>query len=140
MMRHTSRFTSPVVTGSVVRGISEGPSGRGSYTTDWSGIYEGIRLSEWTGEPVHFFRDGIIGETPQHCFTIPVSHFQSALFAWGHGACAGTFTFHERLPAATVFACGCCGQHRVAQDDPEASRRAMAGLADLLIEAAEEAE
>lgn len=65
------------------------------------------------------------------------ARIHGALFAWAHGHCPGTFTFLERLPAATVFACGTCGQHRVAQDNPEASRRAMAGLAGLLIEAIE---
>jgi hypothetical protein len=65
------------------------------------------------------------------------ARIHGALFAWAHGDCAGTFTFHERMPAATVFACGTCGQHRVAQDDPQASDRAMAGLAELLTDAAD---
>jgi len=77
-MSHTSKFTSPAVVGSVVTGMSEGTTRRRPYSTGWSGIYEGVRPSDWTGEPVHFFRDGIIGETPQRCFAFPVSQFEDA--------------------------------------------------------------
>lgn len=37
------------------------------------GVYQGIRRSDWTGEPVHFFKDGYIGVTPQTSFAIPVA-------------------------------------------------------------------
>jgi hypothetical protein len=65
---------------------------------------------------------------------------------WGHGVntpmgpdCDGEFRFLERLPHATVFACK-CGRHLVAQDDEEAAERAMAALADALVERADEIE
>jgi hypothetical protein len=51
-------------------------------------------------------------------------------------SCPGRFAYHERLPHADVYACGVCGQHRVEQDDPARHSAAMAGLADLLIDAA----
>jgi hypothetical protein len=75
---HTSKFTSPPVVGAVVTGVSEGTAGlrRRPYSTAWSGIYEGVRPSDHTGEPVHFFSDGIIGVTPQRCFAFPVSQFK----------------------------------------------------------------
>lgn len=62
----------------------------------------------------------------------------AALFAWAHGDCPGLFAFHERLPRATVYACPVCGQHRVAQDDPDAHNRAIAALAGALAGAAED--
>src|ERR1051325_10411900 len=60
----------------------------------------------------------------------------AGLFAGAHKDCRGRFEFHERLPAATVYACGTCGQHRVTQDDPEAHSAAMAALAEYLTDAA----
>jgi hypothetical protein len=74
---NTARFTSPLIIGAVVTGISEGTTTKGRllYSTKWSGIYDGVQPSQWTCEPVHAFHDGIIGETPQHSFTMPVSHF-----------------------------------------------------------------
>ena len=79
-MKHISEFTSAPVIGSVVHGISRGFSTREYllYETEWSGIYEGIRDSEWVEDGagrVYCFRDGIIGTTPQKCFAMPVSHF-----------------------------------------------------------------
>jgi hypothetical protein len=71
LYRHTSRFTRPPVVGSVVTGVSKGHS----YLTEWSGIYDGIKTSEWTGEPVHSFREGYLGVTYQEVFQIPVSQF-----------------------------------------------------------------
>jgi hypothetical protein len=77
MTTHTSRFTSPVVEGRVVSGISEGTieSGHLKYRTEWSGIYEGIRPAESNGEPMHCFRDGVSGHTLAAAFAIPVSQF-----------------------------------------------------------------
>jgi hypothetical protein len=79
-MRHTSRFTSPPVIGQFAEGTSEGPTKGGPpYSTSWSGIYGGIRPSEFTGgEPVHFFRNGLMGDTPQGRFGLPVSQFTTS--------------------------------------------------------------
>jgi hypothetical protein len=79
-MRHTSRFTSPPVIGQFAEGTSEGPTKGGPpYSTSWSGIYGGIRPSEFTGgEPVHFFRNGLVGDTPQGRFGLPVSQFTTS--------------------------------------------------------------
>lgn len=146
-MKHAAEFDAYPVIGKAASGVSRGTThgGRRTYETRWSGVYEGVRPSEWTGEPVHCFGAGIIGETPQGCFAIPVAQVirepasaeEEALFCWGHQDCAGSFAFYERLPAATVYACVTCGQHRVAQDDPEVHGRAMSWLADSLIGAAD---
>jgi hypothetical protein len=69
MSNHHRFFTSPVVVGEAVTGYSTGPG----YRTAFSGVYEGVQVSEWDGEPVHFFRDGIIGDTAQGVFTFPVA-------------------------------------------------------------------
>ena len=58
---HTFTVLSPLVVGTRVVGV------------DFSGVYQGVRASEWDGEPVHFFTDGIIGTTPQGCFAFPVA-------------------------------------------------------------------
>jgi hypothetical protein len=72
---HTSEFTGPLTVGEPASGISRGTTPR-AYATAWSGIYQGIRESEWVpGELVHWFTDGIIGETPQRCFAMPLSQF-----------------------------------------------------------------
>ena len=73
---HTSEFTSPVVIGEKVTGVSRGVTDGKSYVTEWSGVYQGVHDSEWeTGTKEHFFAPGIIGETPQGCFAIPVRQF-----------------------------------------------------------------
>jgi hypothetical protein len=75
-MSHHAEFTSAVFVGAQVTGVSSGTNEDGQpYRTVWSGKYEGIHESEWTGEPVHYFTGGIIGSTPQGCFAIPVSQF-----------------------------------------------------------------
>jgi hypothetical protein len=76
-MKHTARFTSPLTVGSFVTGISEGITSKGktAYSTEWSGIYAGVQISEWDGKPAHSFRNGIIDVTPQRVFQIPVSRF-----------------------------------------------------------------
>lgn len=144
--QHTSEFDAFPVVGQRASGISRGTVGRRRYETRWSGIYEGVQASEWTGEPVHAFRDGIIGDTPQGHFAVPLANFarepvtaeEARVFAIpGHEDCPGRFAFYERLPHATVFACPQCGQHRVAQDDPAAHAKTMGALADALIDAAE---
>jgi hypothetical protein len=67
----------------------------------------------------------------------------TGLFTWAHSdpalsdPCPGRFEYLERLPAATVYACPTCGQHRVQQDDPAAHSALMAGLADALLDAAD---
>lgn len=38
-----------------------------------SGIFQGVKISEWDGSEVFCFTDGIIGETPQGIFQFPVS-------------------------------------------------------------------
>ncbi len=77
MTTHISEFTSAVVVGAIVTGVSRGTAsnGRRMYETTWSGTYMGVQTSEWTGSPVHVFTDGIIGETPQKIFATPVSQF-----------------------------------------------------------------
>lgn len=73
MTTKTCRFisnTAPAF-GERVTGVSEGPG----YRTEWEGVYEGVKPSEHDGEPVHFFRDGHIGGTPQGCFALPVTNF-----------------------------------------------------------------
>lgn len=93
--KHTSMFTSPVTVGAVVTGISKGTTAKGRrYSTEWSGIYDGIKPSEWTGKPDHWFHDGIIGQTPQTCFAMPVSHFP--------------VTADEPAPSLTTW-CKTCG-------------------------------
>lgn len=78
-MTHSSRFTSDPVVGQHVTGVSTGRRGsRVKYTTEWSGVYQGIKSSEWDGTPVHFFSDGVVGTTPQRCFTLPVDRFDTS--------------------------------------------------------------
>lgn len=43
------------------------------YGTEGGGTYNGVRLSEWDGEEVHFFTDGYIGDTPQRWFSFGVN-------------------------------------------------------------------
>lgn len=71
-MRTVSRFDSEPVVGERVSGTSEGPDVGISH---WRGVYQGVRPSEWDGEPVHVFTDGDINGTPQTCFTLPVDRF-----------------------------------------------------------------
>lgn len=79
-MQHISFFSAPPVVGQPAAGSSMGiaKNGRVTYKTEWSGIYAGIRPSEHTGEPVHFFRDGQIGGIPQTCFAFPVAQERAA--------------------------------------------------------------
>lgn len=67
-------FLTPPVVGDFVGGVSEGPGWR----TVWSGVYQGVRPSEHTGEPVHLFADGTIGLIPQRTFALPVEQFPDA--------------------------------------------------------------
>jgi hypothetical protein len=39
--------------------------------TTSSGTYQGVVVSEWDGEPIHFFTDGEIGGAAQDCFGHP---------------------------------------------------------------------
>ena len=75
--KRSARFLDAPVVGETVSGISEGIVNGRAYKGAWTGVYQGIRPSEWTGEPVHFFTDGIINVTPQGCFAIPVAQFES---------------------------------------------------------------
>jgi hypothetical protein len=68
MNAHTNTFDSEPVVGQLVTGHSDGPG----YHSTWSGIYEGVRPSEWDGQPYHYFRDGEINGTPQSHFGHPV--------------------------------------------------------------------
>jgi len=43
------------------------------FGTKSSGIYEGVRASQWDKAPYHYFRNGIIGETPQGLHGYPVA-------------------------------------------------------------------
>lgn len=76
MYEHTSEFTSTPAVGCLTTGVSRGMTPNGAqFVREWSGEYRGISASEWTGEPVHMFVNGRIGETPQGCFAIPVRQF-----------------------------------------------------------------
>jgi hypothetical protein len=68
MTRITEKFDAPPVIGQVASGVSTGPG----FETRWEGIYEGVRPSEHDGQPMHFFRDGKLGDTPQTLFALPV--------------------------------------------------------------------
>lgn len=76
-MIHANHFTSEPVIGQLATGIGFGVtrSGKLAYLVDWSGVYEGVKPSEWDGEPVHFFRDGDIGGVAQGCHASPVAKF-----------------------------------------------------------------
>jgi hypothetical protein len=65
---HTNTFDSEPVVGQRVTGHSDGPG----YHSTWSGIYEGVRPSEWDGQPYHYLRDGEINGAPQATFGHPV--------------------------------------------------------------------
>lgn len=70
---HHAHFETPLVVGQTVTGFTFGvtPTGRLSYLTRFSGIYQGLRESEWTkGQMEHFFTGGEIGGTPQRCHGI----------------------------------------------------------------------
>lgn len=67
-----SRFTSPVAIGEIVTGVSRGEL----YDTLWSGVFRGVRDSEWDpGTRIYFFENGLMGTTPQGCFAIPITCF-----------------------------------------------------------------
>ncbi len=71
--KHGNLFLTEPVVGEYVEGEAWGPG----YRTRFGGIYEGVRASEWTGEPMHFLRDGFIGRTPQKgLHGIPVDKFE----------------------------------------------------------------
>jgi hypothetical protein len=67
---HTSTFDATPRIGERVTGRGSGPG----YTSTWSGVYDGIRPSEWDGVPHHWLRDGEINGIAQRVFTFPVSH------------------------------------------------------------------
>lgn len=71
--QHRSRFNDTPVEGERITGVSAGPG----YTARWSGVYLGVRPSEWDGQPVHFFADGEINGVPQSCHAIPVAQFDT---------------------------------------------------------------
>ena len=68
MNTRTNTFDSEPVVGQLVSGHSDGPG----YHSTWSGIYEGIRPSQWDGQPYHYFRNGEINGVPQSTFGLPV--------------------------------------------------------------------
>lgn len=68
MNEHTNTFDSEPVAGQLVTGHSDGPG----YHSTWSGIYEGVRPSDWDGQPYHYFRDGEINGVKQSHFGHPV--------------------------------------------------------------------
>lgn len=115
-MMHASRFTSPAVIGSVAAGVSEETTASGrSYSTEWSGVYEGVRPSEWTGEPVHSFRAGAIGETPQQRFAIPVSQFEEA---GTRGLAPAEVREQDHRDHPHDEPCPRCGRRQWAEGDP----------------------
>lgn len=72
----TAAFDTTPVIGQPVTGTTTitHPSGAERVTT-WAGTYDGLRPSEWDGEPMHFLRDGVLGVTPQGIFGIPAAQF-----------------------------------------------------------------
>lgn len=68
MSVHINTFDSEPVVGQLVSGHSDGPG----YHSTWSGIYEGVRPSDWDGQPYHYFRDGEINGVKQSHFGHPV--------------------------------------------------------------------
>jgi hypothetical protein len=69
MSKHTNTFDSTPVVGERVTGHSDGPG----YHSTWSGIYEGVRPSEWDGKLMHYMRDGEINGVRQSIFGHPVA-------------------------------------------------------------------
>jgi hypothetical protein len=93
-----------------------------------------------TGEVKEWPRESTLARTA-------VFELEPEFVDWGHGVhtpmgpdCSGEFRFLERLPHATVFACGGCGRHLVDFDDKEQAAKDMADLADALIARADEIE
>lgn len=68
----TSEFDSTPTVGQYVTGRSRINAKR---TTTWGGTYTGVQASEWDGTPMHMFTDGVMGETPQATFGLPVTDF-----------------------------------------------------------------
>jgi hypothetical protein len=71
MKKHTSTFNTNPIVGQLVSGYSDGPS----YHSTWSGIYDGVRVSEWDDGLQHFFYDGEINGIKQTCFAKPITKF-----------------------------------------------------------------
>lgn len=82
---HTWSKTNPAP-GERVRVITDGTAGHGSWHAESEGTYQGVRPSEWTGEPMHMFTDGVINGVPQAIFGFPVAEVRRYD---GHDAPAG---------------------------------------------------
>lgn len=82
-------FHDPLIVGTRVRYTSTGPD----WSTDAEGVYGGVVTSEWDGQPMYAFADGIIGSTPQTVFQTPV-----------HTGVRGIWT-----PSAAVLCYACHG-------------------------------
>ena len=66
--------THQVTSGPLVEGeVASGPTLAGKV---WEGTYVGVKASEHDGQPMHYFRDGHIGGTPQSLFGFPVAQTQ----------------------------------------------------------------
>jgi hypothetical protein len=96
----THEYDGPLVVGEFVSGVAKGPG----YETRFSGIYDGVRDSE--GEPYHYFRDGIIGETPQGFFGHPVAPSVGFLLRLPDGSLAAPVMVGEY---GDDIACPVCG-------------------------------
>jgi hypothetical protein len=66
---HLDTFDSTPVVGERITGKASGPR----YASTWSGIYDGIRPSQWDGKLHHFLIDGEINGTAQRIFSFPVA-------------------------------------------------------------------
>lgn len=70
----TRTFTTPPVVGQRVEGTTVGmKNGKVDYRATWDGIYQGVRPSEHTGEPIHFLTDGHINGLYQATQGFPVN-------------------------------------------------------------------
>ena len=70
MKKHTSTFDTQPVVGERVTGYGKGPG----YRSTFSGVYVGIKPSEWDGEMMHMFTDGDINGIKQANFGFPVAN------------------------------------------------------------------
>lgn len=69
MSEIVTTFDSTPVVGERVTYRTVGPW----FTGTGSGIYDGVRPSQHSGEPCHYFRDGEINGTPQTLHGFPVA-------------------------------------------------------------------
>jgi hypothetical protein len=134
-IRHFDTFDGQPVVGEHVTGRSWGPG----YAGTFSGIYEGVRPSEWTDAPHHFLRDGEINGIPQRTMSFPVGQTVTTWWntardtcpacgsddvsAWGD---TGERTDADLTDHAECNACGWGISRTTAETDAEADAEANA--------------